>query len=87
MQTGIVLPVNESPTDALAKTVQLRPDGSALLRMHEAMGNLVQANGALCQVNNCTVVSLASSVMSLLSAVFLHACPGVCGFVDVCVGE
>lgn len=51
MQASIVAPSNELGNDALAQAVQKRPDGSALLCMHEAMCNLVKANGDVCKVH------------------------------------
>lgn len=52
IEAVMLVPANESlsPNDALAQAVQKRPDGTALLAMHGAMGNLVRANGDLCKV-------------------------------------
>ncbi len=52
MESGLAVPAptHGAPGDALARAAEKRQDGAALLSMHGAMGNLVQANGALCQV-------------------------------------
>ena len=47
-----------SPDEALREALEKRQDGEALLLMHSNIGNLIQANGALCQVMTLATIKL-----------------------------